>query len=304
MTQLIIGAYLFPLFRVMYGGDSELAWRTVCIVPAVVAFVTGVVVYRISDDSPKGNYHELKAHGVFPKVSVVSSFSAACLNWNSWFLFIQYACCFGVELTMNNAAALYFRDQFGQSTEAAAAIASIFGWLNLFARGLGGFLSDYCNYKWGMRGRLWAQTLCLMAEGLLVLIFANTSTLGGSIMTLVFFSLFVQAAEGTSYAIVPYVDPRNMGSICGIVGAGGNVGAVSFGFGFRELDYNSAFTIMGVSILGSSFLSMFIKIKGYGGLFWGVDEPVDKETGELLRDMVKRDELNESTTSMQRRFLP
>jgi NNP family nitrate/nitrite transporter-like MFS transporter len=31
------------------------------------------------------------------------------MNWNTWILFIQYACCFGVELTMNNAAALYFK---------------------------------------------------------------------------------------------------------------------------------------------------------------------------------------------------
>jgi len=283
VTQLVMGSILIPIFKAMYGGNSSQAWRTVSIVPAVVAFVTGIVVYRISDDAPKGNYHELKAHGVFPPVTVVSSFKSGAVNWSSWILFIQYACCFGVELTMNNAASLYFRDVFGLSTEAASAIAGIFGWLNLFARGLGGFISDYCNYRWGMRGRLWAQTVCLLAEGAFVLVFANTSTLGGSIVVLVFFSLFVQAAEGTSFAIVPYMDPRNMGSIVGIVGAGGNVGAVCFGFGFRELNYASAFTIMGISILGSSLLSVFIHIRGYAGLLCGRDRHVDRETGELVK---------------------
>jgi NNP family nitrate/nitrite transporter-like MFS transporter len=291
ITQLVMGSILFPIFKIICGGDSEMAWRTVCVVPAVIAFATGVAIYFISDDSPKGNYHELKAHGVFPKVTIASSSYKGFSNWNSWLLFIQYACCFGVELTMNNAASLYFKDEFGQSTEAAAAIASIFGWLNLFARGMGGFASDYGFYKWGMRGRLWMQTIFLIMEGGFVLVFANTTSLAGSIATLVFFSLFVQAAEGTSYAIVPYVDPPNMGSVIGIVGAGGNVGAVAFGMCFRNLDYATAFTIMGACILGSSVLSLFIRIEGYAGVFWGKDMVVDKETGEIVDSKVRKEEL-------------
>lgn len=291
VTQLVMGSIMFPLFKLMFNGDSELAWRTVCILPAIVAFATGVIVYRISDDSPAGNYSELKQHGAFrTDLTALSSWRAGFWNKNSWLLFIQYACCFGVELTMNNAAALYFRDEFGQSTEAAAAIASIFGWLNLFARGLGGFVSDSCNYKWGMRGRLWIHSICLLAEGALVFVFANTSTLAGSIVALVFFSLFVQAAEGTSYAVVPYVDPLNMGSVTGIVGAGGNVGAVAFGLAFRELEYKSAFSIMGWCILGSSFLSIFVNIEGHAGLLWGKDRHVDPETGNVIAHRETTDE--------------
>jgi NNP family nitrate/nitrite transporter-like MFS transporter len=293
ITQLVMGSILFPVFKIIWGGDSEMAWRTVCVVPAVIAFATGIIIYFISDDSPKGNYHELKAHEVFPKVTTASSFHMGVSNWNSWLLFVQYACCFGVELTMNNAASLYFKDEFGQSTEAAAAIASIFGWLNLFARGMGGFASDFGFYKWGMRGRLWMQTIFLIAEGVLVLVFANTTSLAESIVTLVFFSLFVQAAEGTSYAIVPYVDPPNMGSVIGIVGAGGNVGAVAFGLCFRELDYATAFTIMGASILGSSILSLFIKIEGHAGILWGKDMVVDKETGKIVDSKGHREELEQ-----------
>ena len=281
VTQLVMGSILFPLFKTIWG-DSETAWRTVCVVPAVVAFCTGIMVYFYSDDAPKGNYRELKAHGVFPNVTVAKSFWNGALDWNTWILFIQYACCFGVELTMNNAAALYFRDEFDQSTQAASAITAIFGWLNLFARGLGGFVSDACNYKWGMRGRLWAHAICLFMEGALVFAFSNTQSLGGSIAALVFFSMFVQAAEGTSYAIVPYVNPPFMGSICGIVGAGGNVGAVCFGLGFRELSYDKAFLIMGCSILISSLMTIGIRIPGHAGLLSGQDYRVDPETGKVL----------------------
>lgn len=115
-----MGSVLFPLFKVFFDGDAEKAWRSVCVVPAVVTFATGVVVYMISDDAPKGNYDEMKKHGTMPEVSAAASFRRGALNLNTWLLFLQYACCFGVELTMNNAAALYFRDEFGQSTEKAA----------------------------------------------------------------------------------------------------------------------------------------------------------------------------------------
>jgi len=295
VTQLVMGSALFPLFKVIYDGDAEKAWRTVCVIPAVVGFGTGIMIYFISDDAPKGNYKELKQHGVMAEVSAAASFRSGACNLNTWFMFIQYACCFGVELTMNNAAALYFKDEFDQTTESAAAIASIFGWMNLFARGLGGYLSDKGNSFAGMRGRLWAQTVCLAAEGALVLVFANTGTLGAAIAVMVFFSLFVQAAEGTSYGIVPYIDPPSTGSIAGIVGAGGNTGAVCFGLGFRQLEYKAAFMIMGSCIMASSALSLVIFIKGHAGLICGKDEvepPKEQTLAVPTPDTEKADEVN------------
>lgn len=271
VTQIVMGSVLFPLFKTRM--SAEAAWRTVCIVPAVVAFLSGYTVLKISDDAPKGNYKEMKANGTMPEISATASFRTGTANINTWLLFIQYACCFGVELTMNNAAALYFREEFKLTTETAAAIASIFGWMNLFARGLGGFTSDKFNAKMGMRGRLWWQTICLAIEGIMVLIFANTQSLGLAIFILIIFSSFVQAAEGSSYGIVPYVNPPVTGSIAGIVGAGGNTGAVLFGLGFRQLDYKQAFYVMGFSILISSLLSVFISIKGHRGLLSGEDSP-------------------------------
>jgi len=122
-----------------------------------------------------------------------------------------------------------------------------------------------------MRGRLWWQTICLVIEGAMVLIFANTDNLGGAIVVMVVFSSFVQAAEGSSYGIVPYVNPPVTGSIAGIVGAGGNTGAVCFGLGFRQLPYKDAFIVMGATILASAALSPFILIKGHRGLFTGED---------------------------------
>ena len=269
VTQLIMGSVLFPLFKT--GMSAEMAWRTVCIVPACVGLTVGITILFISDDAPKGNYKEMKKNGVMAEVSAGASFRSGAANVNTWLLFIQYACCFGVELTMNNAAASYFKSTFELTTESAAAIASLFGWMNLFARGVGGFVSDKANARTGMRGRLWVQTICLIMEGIMVLIFANTKNLGLAIFVMVIFSSFVQAAEGSSYGIVPYVNPPVTGSIAGIVGAGGNTGAVCFGLGFRQLESKQAFIVMGSCIIASGALSLLIFIKGHAGLVMGQD---------------------------------
>lgn len=308
VTQLVVGSLLFPMFKAIYSdgsdcvepvtgddapntkrtGDcaSEKAWRTVCVVPAVVASLTALWILKNSDDAPKGNYWELKEHGAMPQISATSSFREGAYNINTWILFVQYACCFGVELTMNNAAALYFKEEFDQTTEEAAAIASLFGWMNLFARGLGGYASDLGNTKMGMKGRLIVQTVCLLTEGLLVLLFANAEEMWIAILLMVIFSLFVQAAEGASYGIVPYVNPPVTGSIAGIVGAGGNTGAVCFGMCFREMDYKDAFITMGFTIIATSVLSPLIRIPGEST--W-ICPPVGGSAPEVL-DAPKVDE--------------
>ena len=297
VTQLVMGSVLFPLFKLIYGGNSDEAWRTVCVVPAVVTFATGMLLYSFSDDCPKGNYDQLKMHGSMPPVSAAASFRSGSMNFNSWLLFLQYGCCFGVELTMDAAAALYFSEKFGQSTASAAAIASIFGWMNIFTRVLGGYISDRLNAKLGMRGRLLLQTVLLALEGVFALMFGKTNSLGVAIVIMVIFALFTEMACGSTYGIVPYVDPPNTGSISGIVGAGGNVGAVGFGLAFRQLPYETAFTIMGATIMGVSALSFLIKIKGHSALLWGTTDlpAVDKLGGTIVipeRDSATKEEVD------------
>ena len=40
-------------------------------------------------------------------------------------------------------------------------------------------------------------------------------------------------SEGSTFGIVPYVKPKATGAIAGVVGAGGNTGAVCWGLMFR-----------------------------------------------------------------------
>jgi MFS transporter, NNP family, nitrate/nitrite transporter len=91
VTQLVMGTMLFPLFKLFfasYPNPSEMAWRTVCVVPAVIGFVTGICVYVFADDAPKGNYKELKMRGAMPEISAAASFRSGAMNINTWLLFL------------------------------------------------------------------------------------------------------------------------------------------------------------------------------------------------------------------------
>ena len=205
ITQIVMGTLLFPMFKIIYKesesddesdkASAEKAWRTVCVIPAVFSLVMAFLVVKYSDDSPKGNYRKLKSLGLMPKVEARKALKAAASNYNTWLLAFHYGCCFGAEVTFTAGAALYFSEEFFQKTESAAALASIFGWMNLFARGMGGFISDIMNVKFGMRGRLWWQFSSVVLEGIFLLVFAHTSSLGGAIFTMIILSLFVQNAE-------------------------------------------------------------------------------------------------------------
>jgi NNP family nitrate/nitrite transporter-like MFS transporter len=272
VTQLFMGTFLFPLFK-NSGMSADSAWRVSLLVPAAITFIAGFLAIQFSDDAPKGQFAEMKKNGTMAEVSATSSFRTAGVNLNTWIMALQYACSFGVELTVFHAAVHYFQDNFELTTEKAAALASIFGWMNVFSRAMGGLISDVANAKMGLRGRLIWQAFLLIGEAISIYTLAKTRTLGGAIGIMTVFGLFCQAANGSNLGIVPYINPPVTGSITGIVGAGGNLGAVGFGLGFRNLSEHNAFLLMAGVVLFSGVCTVFISIKGYRGLICGEDTP-------------------------------
>ena len=270
-TQLMMGRMLFPAFRDnFFDGDPEKAWRVICVIPAGIAFLFGCVMPFISDDAPMGNYVEMKKQGAMDQIYMTTSLRSGATR-NTWILYAQYACSFGVEIVMNNAAVLYYSSEFDLTTEEASTLGFIYGSMNIFARALGGLTSDKLNLKVGMRGRLWWTTILLLLEGCLILVFAFTKTLVGAIIVMCVFSIFTQAAEGAIYGIVPYVSKLYTGSVAGFVGSGGNMGSVVYGIFFRSMPYRDAFCLMGSIVMASSFLSIFINIPCHAGLICGED---------------------------------
>ena len=273
VVQILMGSILFPIFKRIYGetdpdDPAENSWRTAFVIPGLMCIVLAIFTIKCSDDCPKGNFRKRERLGLMPSVSAGKSLASAALNGNTWLLIVQYACCFGVEITMTNAAVLYFTSKFEDlSIEKAAAIASIFGWMNLFARGLGGFCSDMMNATRGMRGRLIFQAVSLALQGMCIVVFALADSLGGAITVMIVFSLFVQTSEGAIYAVIPYVKPSVTGSVVGLVGAGGSLGGVMFSLIFRySASYQKGFITMGVIAAASSLLTPFIQIPGQTSL--------------------------------------
>merc|ERR1711990_1301875 len=86
--------------------------------------------------------------------------------------------------------------------------------------------SDWASKRFGMRGRLWCLWLWQTTEGVMCIFMALAKDdLATTIVMMVLFSICVQASEGASYGIVPYITRRALGVASGFIGAGGNAGS-------------------------------------------------------------------------------
>lgn len=121
---------------------------------------------------------------------------------------LTYAFSFGVELTTDNIIAQYFYDRFDLNIETAGAIAASFGLANIVSRPIGGIVSDEMGRRFGIRGRLWGLWVVQTVAGLLCFGLGKVESLWGSVVVMCGFSLFVQAASGLVFGVVPFVSKR------------------------------------------------------------------------------------------------
>ena len=252
---------LFSAFM-SYGAGTWWSWRLAMLVAGVALLLTGVAYYFLTQDTPDGDFKTLRAEGLMEdKTKAKGSFWKVCQDPRVWALALLYAASFGIELTIDNFAALYFTDYFKLSLKVAGFVASTFGMMNIFARALGGIVSDRCNVRWGLQGRVLLLGTTIAAEGLAMMLFSRMHTLPLAIASMMFTGLFVKMSNGANYAVVPFVNRRSIGAVAGIVGAGGNAGAVLAGFLFKtsSLTYPQAFMILGVLILLSSVCAFAVR---------------------------------------------
>ncbi|HWH32465.1 MAG TPA: NarK family nitrate/nitrite MFS transporter [Egibacteraceae bacterium] len=140
-------------------------------------------------------------------------------------LCLAYAVTFGSELAVVSMLPTFFAGTFGLSTVAAGATASAFAFMNLGARPAGGLLSDLLGSR---RRTLTAMLLGLSGGYALMAAVGSGWPVPLAMVAAMTCSLFVQAGEGATYAIVPLVKRRVSGQIAGLVGAYGNVGALAY----------------------------------------------------------------------------
>lgn len=268
-TQLAM-PLLFALLVGGFGLSDAVGWRLSMLVAGAICALCGLAYWKFTQDTPEGNFAALRAAGVMPgKSQVKGAFLEACRDNRVWALFIVYAACFGIELTINNIAALYFLDYFSyfqemdalRAAKIAGVCAGLFGLMNLFARTLGGYVGDRFGDRWGLSGRVRWLFLALFGEGLCLMLFSQANVLALALPAMLLFSLFVQMSEGATFAVVPFVNSRALGSVSGIVGAGGNAGAVAAGFLFKSeaITWPTALLILGAAVTAVSFLALTVR---------------------------------------------
>ena len=59
------------------------------------------------------------------------------------------------------------------------------------------------------------------------MLFSQAGILPLAIALMLAFGLFVKMSNGATYAVVPFINRRSLGTVAGVVGAGGNVGTCS-----------------------------------------------------------------------------
>jgi NNP family nitrate/nitrite transporter-like MFS transporter len=81
-----------------------------------------------------------------------------------------------------------------------------------------------------------------------------------AITAMLAFGMCTHMACGATYALVPFVNRKALGGVAGIVGAGGNVGAVLAGFLMKGTgDVRQTLLILGGAVLVSSVCAIGVR---------------------------------------------
>ena len=255
---------VMPLIAAAFVGlgfiDKANSWRYAMIIPGIILLIMAFIYYRYTKDTPVGNYKDIERNSTTKKKG---TFILAMKDYRTWILAIAYAACFGIEITVDNVAATFFVDQYKATLIMAGALASIFGFMNLFARALGGIFSDKVGKAYGLKGKGLLLAGFLLLEGAGIILFAKAGNLGFAIGAMLLFAFFLKMANGCTYSIVPFVNKQAVGSVAGIVGAGGNLGAMLVGFLFKSKDisYADAFFYIGIGVATIGALIAFARFQ-------------------------------------------
>ncbi|WP_042145549.1 MULTISPECIES: NarK family nitrate/nitrite MFS transporter [unclassified Pseudoalteromonas] len=167
---------------------------------------------------------------------------------------ILYFATFGSELAVVSMLPLFFSETFSLDIVQAGFLASLYAFMNLGSRPVGGWLSD----KFGRKKVLLILTFGL-AGGYFILAQLNSEwPLYLAVAAVMLCSFFVQSGEGAVFAAVPLIKRRLTGQIAGMTGAYGNVGAVVYLTILSLVDYQTFFLVIAASAVVGFIAILFM----------------------------------------------
>ncbi|MBT2690353.1 NarK/NasA family nitrate transporter [Bacillus sp. ISL-47] len=161
---------------------------------------------------------------------------------------------FGAELAIVSMLPMFFQLTFSLTPSTAGLIAASFAFINLIARPLGGMLSD----RMGNRKRVMLVYMLGISAGLLGMGFIDSNwPLFAAVMMTILTSMFIQGAEGATFAVIPMIKKRITGQIAGMAGAYGNVGATIYLILYTFVSPQTFFFILAAGALISFAICFF-----------------------------------------------
>lgn len=189
---------------------------------------------------------------------------------------------FGAELAVVSMLPWFFQTVFEplrnsagepiMTVTLAGLVAGSFAFINLVARPLGGYLSDMMSnrkktmliYMVGITIGFFGMSMIARyggpGENELMPMFDGIWWLVIAVVITMICSMFVQGAEGATFAFVPLINPKIQGKVAGMAGAYGNVGAVVYLTIYSLVDAKTFFFIVaGGAALSFIFCSFMLK---------------------------------------------
>jgi MFS transporter, NNP family, nitrate/nitrite transporter len=158
-----------------------------------------------------------------------------------WMCAVCYLLTFGLETALDAGLPGLIDQLFRSDTFThvdAAYAASTYGLLNIFARPLGGVVADMLYSRYGFRSKVYWLLATATSQGIAMIgmgfyVERKDASIGGVIGFIVLIAITGFAANGACFAVYGHLQPKNIGAVAGIVGAGGNVGGLFYTLIFK-----------------------------------------------------------------------
>uniref|UniRef100_A0A060T786 Nitrate/nitrite transporter n=1 Tax=Blastobotrys adeninivorans TaxID=409370 RepID=A0A060T786_BLAAD len=245
----------FAIFMLIFGfdcPDGKWANRTR---PPVSAPVTEPSSSRVSTELKKDSQVTVSniEMGILveederPKRSVLLRALKVAFHPTTLLVALPYAVTFGGELAIEAILGGFYQSHarnHGEqwSQQLASNWGSMIGLMNIVCRPFGGLMADILYRKFGLvRVKKYWMLACGLVQGIFLLWLSLDKNLSipGLIIGLAVMAVFMEAANGATFALVPHINKRSSGIVAGVTGAWGNVGGILFSLAFRYSTLNT-----------------------------------------------------------------
>jgi NNP family nitrate/nitrite transporter-like MFS transporter len=216
------------------------------------------------------NIRIIPAEDEIPLAPTATDIWKTALSLQTLLVALPYLCSFGSELAVEGVISDFYiktaeiQDDTVWNYQTAGNWAALFGLLNIFTRPLGGYIADvFYRYKGVTAKKWWLIFLGIMQGVFFIWIGFAKLKIYPLIGAMTGLAIFMEAANGAIFALVPAIHPKFNGIVSGVTGASGNVGGVLFNLAFRLVgtDYNKAMWIIGIVCLSSNLAVTFIPVR-------------------------------------------